>query len=96
MVVMSVIREAFLHRSTKQKCCCRLTSIPVGRQHIVGTFVTGYMQQVKDCHMAETGSGTLAISCGSSEILNNATTALEQVTALSIWLESCCSGLCIL
>ena len=47
------------------------------------SFVTGYLQEVKDCYLAETKEGTLVISCSSSEILSNATSALEQVTDAS-------------
>ena len=43
-------------------------------------FVSDYVKTVKDCHMAETASGMLVISCSSTEILTDATTALEQVT----------------
>ena len=50
---------------------------------MVHNFVAGYMRQVKDCHLAETASNTVVISCSSSEILNNATSALEQVALLS-------------
>ena len=56
------------------------------------SFVAGYMHQVQDCHMTEIGFSSLAISCSSSEILSNATAALEQVRVLSIWLSLHFSG----
>ena len=65
-----------------QSACCRLSPIPPKRQELVQRFVIGYMQKVKDCYLAGTGSGTLVISCSSSEILSGAITALEQVMLL--------------
>lgn len=71
-----------LHQCIIQSACCRSSPVPPYRQELVQRFVAGYMQKVKDCYLAGTGSGTLVISCSSSEILSNATTALEQVTLL--------------
>ena len=70
-----------VHQSSRNCCwCCRVRPIPAGRQQLVHTFVTDYMRNVKDCHLAVTAAASLVITCSSDEILTNATQALEQVT----------------
>ena len=79
-------------------CVCRLREIHPGREQLVYGYVNNYVKHIKDCLATETKNGKLVITCASTETLENALVALDQVTISKPHLahDAACQSRCMM
>ncbi len=77
---------------------CRLREIPLGREQMVHGYVNNYVRLIKDCLATETKNGKLVITCATTETLENALVALDQVTICKPHLvhDAVCKSRCMM